>query len=478
MKAIAHEYEKALAWIKGKSEQFVEELGNLVSYNSISEYEEGVLLPFGGACADALNCALKYAADKGLETENHEYYIGSVILKGNGGSQNEIGMIGHLDVVPDGEGWKYEPYKMTVEGDLLVGRGVSDDKGPTLAGIYAMYYLVENGYTLNHDIRCLLGCNEEAGMQDVKYYNSHFTPPAFVFSPDCNFPVCNSEKGMMIWDMTAEIAESNLRDFHSGIAHNVVPNKATAVLEEITLQQAKKALYAIGSDVEARPWGGYGNMVEFEAIGIGAHAAMPENSLNAAWKLADALLKSGLADDKASRTLRFIYDHFSDFYGQPFGIDCEDEASGKLTHIGGMTWVEDGKLTQNMNIRYPMSADTKVLSESIEAECGKYGFSAKMTVMNEGLFIPADAPEIECLQKVCRETIGIEAPPYSMGGGTYSRKFPRAVGFGPFMPGGESPFGPERGGAHQPDECQSLDMLLKAAAVYAVALISLDEIVD
>ena len=32
-------------------------------------------------------------------------------------------------------------------------------------------------------------------MHDVYYYAEHFAMPAFCFTPDAEFPVCNGEKG-------------------------------------------------------------------------------------------------------------------------------------------------------------------------------------------------------------------------------------------------------------------------------------------
>ena len=36
-----------------------------------------------------------------------------------------IGCLGHLDVVPAGDGWHYPPYAGTIDGGRLYGRGIS-----------------------------------------------------------------------------------------------------------------------------------------------------------------------------------------------------------------------------------------------------------------------------------------------------------------------------------------------------------------
>lgn len=43
-----------------------------------------------------------------------------------------VGIAGHLDIVPVGGDWSYDPFKLTREGDYVYGRGTTDDKGPVL----------------------------------------------------------------------------------------------------------------------------------------------------------------------------------------------------------------------------------------------------------------------------------------------------------------------------------------------------------
>ena len=52
--------------------------------------------------------------------------------------KNWVGIIGHLDVVPEGEGWTYPPFELTIRDDILYGRGTIDDKGPVIASLYAI----------------------------------------------------------------------------------------------------------------------------------------------------------------------------------------------------------------------------------------------------------------------------------------------------------------------------------------------------
>lgn len=62
-----------------------------------------------------------------------------------------VGIAGHLDIVPVGGDWSYDPFKLTREGDYVYGRGTTDDKGPVLEALYAMKLLRDSGVKLNKE---------------------------------------------------------------------------------------------------------------------------------------------------------------------------------------------------------------------------------------------------------------------------------------------------------------------------------------
>ena len=95
--------------------------------------EEGA--PFGKPVAEALAHALATAEGLGLRTCNLENYAGYVEL---GEGEEMLGVICHLDVVPEGTGWIHPPYGAVIEDGIMYGRGVLDDKGPAFAAIYAL----------------------------------------------------------------------------------------------------------------------------------------------------------------------------------------------------------------------------------------------------------------------------------------------------------------------------------------------------
>ena len=105
---------------------------------------------------------------QGLEPHDGDGYAGFADLPGESGQQ--IGVIGHVDVVPAGEGWDFDPFSLTCKDGVLVGRGASDDKAPLLTALYGLKFWLDRGANLRHAVCFIFGCNEESGMGDVPYY--------------------------------------------------------------------------------------------------------------------------------------------------------------------------------------------------------------------------------------------------------------------------------------------------------------------
>jgi di- and tripeptidase len=80
-------------------------------------------------------------------------------------SRKKILFYGHYDVIPaenEHRKWKHDPFALTGEGGYLYGRGVSDNKGPIMAAIYAAHELA-NEQSLDSDIIFLIEGEEESG---------------------------------------------------------------------------------------------------------------------------------------------------------------------------------------------------------------------------------------------------------------------------------------------------------------------------
>ncbi|MBQ5788017.1 MAG: M20/M25/M40 family metallo-hydrolase, partial [Oscillospiraceae bacterium] len=155
-------------FVEEQKDSIVRDIGRLVAIPSVqSEPEPGA--PYGPGPRQALDCALGIAAELGLKTasccENRMGYAQVGEERGEG----YLATISHVDVVPAGEGWPEDPFTLREQEGYLIGRGVTDDKGPSILCLYALKYLQDSGRRLRYPIRALLGSSEEIGMDDIGY---------------------------------------------------------------------------------------------------------------------------------------------------------------------------------------------------------------------------------------------------------------------------------------------------------------------
>lgn len=59
---------------------------------------------------------------------------------------------------------------MIEKDGYIYGRGVADDKGPTVLGLYALKCMKDFGIQPNYTFRLVMGCSEETGMSDMPHY--------------------------------------------------------------------------------------------------------------------------------------------------------------------------------------------------------------------------------------------------------------------------------------------------------------------
>ena len=458
--------EAVRAWARDHEHEMVEDVMRLVRIPSVSESGGPPQAPYGEACARVLDEGLSMCHEYGLETKDIDRQCGIAVWKGQ--TDKTIGIFGHLDVVPAGGGWDTPPYEPVVSHGYILGRGASDNKGPSVAALYAIRCLREQGARLKHSIQLYLGCNEEDGMADVQYFTAPEPQPVFSLVPDVSFPVCCGEKGTLTADLVCDISGSNLLEFSGGVASNSVPDSAWAVLNGLSCRDVQALAEQCG-DITCRR---EGDCVRLDASGIAGHAAFPEGTENAIQKLADFLWRHHLATGAAERAVKFLSEAFSDAYGKGLNIDFSDDISGKTTHVGGMVRLEKGRLVQNINVRYAIQADVKKLEAQLQECCAAAGFAVKHLHNSPPCYTPPTHPAIPCLLRAYQDVYGAPAEPYVMGGGTYCRKLSNAVGFGPGMPGMPSRFG----GGHQPNEGMCIELLTNMVEIYANALLAIDQL--
>ena len=135
-------------------------------------------------------------------------------------------------------------------------------------------------------------------MKDVDYYLEHYPQPAFCFTPDAEFPVCYGEKGGYGGWLVSAPLHGSLIDFQGGVAHNVVPDRAYALVraDASALKDTENVKVTAEADGVAR----------ISAFGKGGHAAMPAGTVNAIALVVDYLLDNRLCSEEEARALEML----------------------------------------------------------------------------------------------------------------------------------------------------------------------------
>lgn len=419
--------------------------------------------PYGPGPAKALGKALEIAEGMGMATTNCEGHIGFADLPGE--TDTQLGIIGHMDVVPAGPGWTFEPFKVTEKDGFLLGRGCLDDKGPSMTALHAVKCLSELDVPRPYTIRFLFGANEETSMADVAWYLDNYESPAFIFTPDADFPVCYGEKGGYDGRITgAPIADPVIQDIFGGVVTNAVPGEAWAVVhaDASALPAAERIAVEDAGD----------GMARIQATGVNAHAAWPERGISAIMLLANYLLENGLCNQQEREFLELVRSLVSDTTGAGVGIATADEYFGPLTVVGGTIRKEGDCLAQTMDSRWPTSITAEEITAALTKLTDAIGATFENTLLMVPFLVKPDDPEIQVLQDAFQFVTGdTEHKPFTIGGGTYAREFKKGASFGVNMPWIANP--DWVGGEHAPDEGVSEELLKTAFKIYVLALAEL-----
>jgi len=456
------ELDKSLkAYLEQHEADIIDDINELVAFESVeaAPVEDG---PFGQANKDALAAALNQCRAAGLTTRNFAGYAGDATW---GEGEGAVAVLSHLDIVPLGDGWKYNPLAATLDGRTLYGRGVSDDKGPGVAALWAVKALKNAGFTPKRPIRLIYGCCEETGGADLEYYNSHASIPAMAFTPDAVFPVIHAEKARVHCKAAASFGgRTCIKSLKSGTRVNVVPNLAYATVDNTDLELPQAEHITLKTE---------GKLTYITAEGLAAHASTPHVGLNAIGLLMNYLTGVLPKNDSAADSVRVLARYLGTTYdGAAIGIDCKDEVSGPMTLNVGLLSGDSKGLAIEIDIRHPVTLDPAVTAEKLGTFFTDKGFTVPVLSSGAGLFYPKDHPLVSTLTNVYCEVTGDVREPIAIGGGTYAKGMPcPTVAFGMDMPDAVET-------AHMVDEHVNMDSLLLSARIFAHALAELSSLED
>ena len=446
---------------KERKSDFLRDLEELIAQPSLLDLEnakEGA--PFGSALKNTLEHTLAMAEKDGFKTHNIDGYAG-IIEFGEG--DEIVGMLGHLDVVPVGEGWTTDPFTMIEKDGYIFGRGVRDDKGPTMAAYYAMKILRDLNVPLKRKIYLIVGCDEETGMRCMAYYKEHAPLPNFGFVPDATFPVVYGEKGILHLRYSLEMP-TIVTKMALGERPNIVIGRAAATVSA-GVEEDKFAAYLEKHHLTGEAIGKE-NTAEYHIVGEFAHAARPEKGVNAGWHMMNFIGET--YQDAMCQKLAYLLAYTD---GTNMNINNPGSHMGPLTMNLGILNISSTHCDFVIDIRYPNDTDADTIKKAIMDAFKAHDLTSKEEVLSSKvpLFVDPENHLVKTLESCYREFSGdYETPLQTMGGGTYARTLDNFVAFGTVFPTHERP--DYIGDAHQADEGTLVDDLLTACAIYANAL--------
>lgn len=457
-------------YIEDHKNEMIEDICTLCRINSEKmPYQPG--MPFGKGTVEALSAALAMGEKYGFSINNYDNYVGTIDL--NGG-EAALDILAHLDVVPAGDGWEITtPFEPVQKDGNLYGRGTADDKGPAVAALYAMRAVKELGLPVKKNTRLILGTDEECGSSDIEHYYAVEKEAPMTFSPDSSFPVTNIEKGSLKGDFTAEFEESTVLpkmvSFVSGTKVNVVPAKAEAVFEGISVSEAEKAAKEAKEELGIEfKIAATGDQVKILAIGANGHASTPwkgKNALTGLLALVERLPLAACPQLNMVKSLNVLMPH-GDVFGKGLGVAMEDEISGPLTLAFSILKITENRLEGSFDSRCPICANEDNMLKVAKEAMKKHGISLNNDSMRPPHHVSGDSDFVRTLLKCYEMYTGNKGECVAIGGGTYVHELENGVAFGASMPNTENRM-------HGPDEFAVIDELVTSAKIFAQVIVDL-----
>jgi len=449
-------------------DQMLADLTTLLKIDSARDVEHKTDdAPLGPGPRDALLQMLAIADRDGFTTKNIENVAGRI----EAGHGDEIfGILGHMDVVPAGEGWETNPFEPVIKDGKIYARGSSDDKGPSIAAYYALKLLKDNNIELNKTVHFIIGTDEESEWVGINRYLEVEPKPDFAISPDANFPIINGEKGIVSYVATFKPVDGadgdiTLISFKSGLRANMVPQTAQAVVAgtlpaDFEAQfNAYLAEHKLQGSITAE-----GANTKINLIGKGSHAQEPKVGVNAATYLATFLADFAFDAQGGNYVGTIARLMHKDSRGHLLNINYTDDVMGDLTICPAVfNYTQDGAATVLLNVRYPKGVTDESTRETLATTLAEIADVVIDGHAQGPHYVAGNDPLVATLLQVFEDQTGLKGHEQVIGGGTYGRILERGVAFGALPEERENVM-------HQANEYMHIEDIMNAIAIYADAI--------
>ncbi|HJG28971.1 MAG TPA: Sapep family Mn(2+)-dependent dipeptidase [Subdoligranulum variabile] len=421
--------------------EMIAAISRLVEIPSV--FAESSEYPFGAAVDHCLDVALAMMAGLGFRTFKAPDGMYGYAEIGEG---ELFGVLCHLDVVQARreDGWEHDPFRPMVQGDWLCGRGTQDDKGPSVAAIYALKSLLDEGHKLNKRVRFIFGIDEETMWDSIHAYCDREERPVSGFVPDSTFPLTYAEKGLLQLQIRSD--KGFALPCRGGDSMNAVSAHAECPHDPAVERALRELEFAFHMD---------GDTVCVE--GLTAHAKNPWKGVNANLHLLRALRQAGYEHDAITFACDMLDEKFR-FEG--FSQEDLSDFSGPVTvNLGKFSLDEQGAVL-GIDLRLPVTCEKETILALVREKAAACHMTVEEFDWLRPIHVPLDSPLVSKLLQAYREVTGdAKTEPYISAGATFARAFDNCVAFGANMP--HSPTS-----EHQPNERISIIKLMQATEVY------------
>lgn len=416
-------------------------------------------MPFGKNINDCLEYMLDLAKKDGFDVLNDEGYAGEITYKGTDDKES-VGILCHLDVVPEGNNWIYPPYEARIVDGKIYARGTEDDKGPTIASYFALKFIKDAGIKLKKTIKIILGTDEETGWRGIAHYLQKYPMPSIGFAPDASFPLIYGEKGRMSFDLGCDnFNDEVVESIKGGERYNVVLDAVDAILK-VNLEKEFKD-YLNNNNLK-----GYVEGNKYHIDGVAAHAMEPFKGINAGTHMCNFL-----KDYSKHPLISFVAKYFhNDPYFKNMILDYDDYEMGPITVNMGIIDITSTTTRVTLDSRFPVRYDMDKFNKIFNELLKENNIELKASTHKEPHYVSPEDDLVKLLyQAYVKNTNDNVNKPFTIGGGTYAGILNKGVAFGMLFPGDEEL-------AHQRNEYITIDSLLKGILIYIDAILLLGEV--
>jgi predicted dipeptidase len=392
-----------------------------------------------------------------LNFRNIDNRVYEISLEGSG--DEVVGIHAHADVVPvTPENWvlkdgtKLDPFKVTLIGDRMYGRGTEDDKNGIVVAMYAMKVIKEEKLPLARNFKLLVDTTEETTGDAIPYYFEHNPTPNYNLALDGGYPVVIAEKGY--GTVMANFAKrkgdgrgAEIISMTGGMATNQIPSTSVAILVSDKPAELAANLQKAGADYAKRNGGNFqvsakveGKDVKLTVTGVSAHSSEPESGVNPVARMLDFINsldgKIALKHNHITDAARYAADNWGlDYLGGKLGVGFSDEFMGPLTTSLTFVGMDDKTFKLAVNLRVPKGESPERLKAKIAEKIGAWSKKTHVAAafdysIAEPMYRNPEGEWVKALLAVSTENLGMEHKFGSSAGATSVHELPNGVQFG------------------------------------------------